>query len=219
LATYSSVLGLKLNQASDPFELSDFVANWGILDASPGTFICTSATRPNWGSGQEGRLIFMSDLKQLSYWSGSSWNDLRDSVPAFAWGIQFNSWVNPGSTAVYEVCTFTTPRPCQMALFVSGTYEYPNNLTQDAYQSATFDGVAQNMGGFAEQTRFDGNAGDSGGYAGNNVLSLMMMPSVSAGRHVIGASVRVGSAYRTSVFVCGIKVMGLIANYNSGNTL
>ena len=40
------VHGLKLNAPTDPFQLSDFVANWQILDASPGTFICTSASRP-----------------------------------------------------------------------------------------------------------------------------------------------------------------------------
>ena len=50
MATYSTVMGLKLNDPSDSFELSDFVANWETIDASPGTYICTSNTRPNWGA-------------------------------------------------------------------------------------------------------------------------------------------------------------------------
>jgi hypothetical protein len=219
LATFSPVLGLKLNDPSDPFQLSDFIANWGILDASPGVYICTSTTRPSWGTAQAGRLIFMKDLKQTSYWTGSAWADLRDSVPAFAWGAVVNSWVNPGASAYFSICTFTTPRPCALAIIISGTYEYPNNFTQDAYQSVTFDGVRQEMGGFREQTRFTGNSGDSGGYAGNNVISLMMMPSITAGQHNIGLQLDVSSTYRTSVFLSGVKGMAFISLYSSGNSL
>jgi hypothetical protein len=217
VATYSTVLGLKLNQLSDPFELSDFVANWDILDASPGTFICTSVSRPSWGAAQAGRMIFMTDLKQTSYWSGTSWNDLRNSVPTFAGGTFLNVTCNPGSAGTFNILTFTTPRPCSMAIFASATYQYPNNKTQDLYQSVMFDGVQQYLG-YREQVRMSPTGGDNGVAAGNNACSIAMIPALTAGQHKIGMQVSVGS-YNTPITLVGVKVVAMISLYQSGNSL
>ncbi len=219
MATFSSVMGLKLNDLSDPFQVSDFTGNWGILDASPGTFICTSTSRPSWGAAQAGRLIFMKDLKQLSYWDGSAWNDLRDSAPVFAGGVFVNQVANPGASPVYNILTFTTPRPCAMAIWMSGTYGYPNNKFQNANQAVAFDGVAGFMGSYQEQIRFSGNADDNGAAASITCVSMQIIPSVSAGTHRIGARLQVGSEYKVSITVTGYKVIGMIALYSSGNTL
>lgn len=219
MATFSSVLGLKLNSQSDPFALADFVANWNILDASPGVFICTSTSRPNWGTSQAGRMIFMTDLKQLSYWTGSAWADLRSSAPIFGGGNYFgNAACNPGSSPVFNVLTFTTSRPSALAIWLTGTYNYPNNKTQDAFQSITFDGVKQMMGGYREQIRFAGNAGDSGSATGINATSMAIIPAISVGQHKIGVQVDVGT-YQTAVTLVGVKTMAMIALYASGNTL
>jgi hypothetical protein len=218
VATYSTVLGLKLNQLSDPFELSDFTANWDILDASPGTFICTSVSRPSWGTAQAGRMIFMTDLKQLSYWTGTAWADLRDSVPTFAGGTYLSVTCNPGSTGTFTILTFTTPRPSAMAIFASATYNYPNNKNQDIYQTVTFDGTQQFLG-YREQLRMSGNAADSGVEAGANAMSPAMIPSLSAGQHKIGMQVQVGSTYNTPITLIGVKVVAFIALYQNGNSL
>lgn len=217
MATYSTVLGLKLNQLSDPFELSDFVANWGILDASPGTFICTSVSRPSWGTAQAGRLIFMTDLKQLSYWTGTGWTDLRDSVPTYAGGTYLSVKCNPGSSGVFNILTFTTPRPSAMAIFASATYNYPNNKSQDVYQSVVFDGTQQFLG-YREQLRMPGNAADSGLEAGNNATSIAQIPSLAAGQHKIGMQVDVGTA-NVPITLIGVKVIAMISLYASGNSL
>lgn len=217
MATTSTVLGLKLNDLSDPFELSDFVGNWDILDASPGAFICTSVSRPSWGTAQAGRLIFMTDLKQLSWWSGTTWNDLRDSVPTFAGGTFLSVACNPGSSGIFNILTFTTPRPCSMAIFASATYQYPNNKTQDLYQSVTFDGTAQYMG-YREQVRMSPTGGDSGVDAGNNATSMVMIPTVTAGQHKIGLEVYVG-AYNTPITLVGVKSLAMISLFASGNSL
>jgi hypothetical protein len=219
VATFSNYLGLKLNQSSDPFLLSDFVANWEILDAAPGTYICTSTTRPSWSSGQAGRLIYMTDLKQLSYWSGSAWADLRDSVPTFAQGAIVNSSMSPGSSPQFNVLSFTTPRPCSMAIFATGTYQCSNQRNQDAYQSIIFDGAKQNMGSYREQIRFSGNSSDSGNTAGLNVPSLTVVPTVTAGSHTVGLQVDMTSDYSNSVTLYGVKIVGMIALYSSGNSL
>jgi hypothetical protein len=219
VATYSTVLGLKLNAESDPFELSDFIQNWGILDASPGTFICKSTSRPSWTSAQAGRLIFMTDLKQLSFWNGSSWNDLRDSAPIFAGGAFINSHVNPGSVVTFNVLTLTTPRPSALAIILTGAYTCPNNVTQGASQWITFDGVRQQMGGFSETVRFPGTPGDSGLIAGVAATTLAVVPSIAAGQHKIGVEVSVSPAYRPSVGVIGAKVIGIMSAYSSSNSL
>lgn len=219
MATFSSVMGLKLNDQSDLFQLSDFVGNWNILDGSPGTFICTSSSRPSWGTAQAGRLIFMKDLKQLSYWDGTAWNDLRDAAPVFAGGVFVNQVANPGSSPVYTVLTFTTPRPSSIAIWLTGTYGYPNNKFQDANQAVTFDGVAGFMGGYQEQIRFSGNSLDNGAFAETTCPSMQIIPSVSAGTHRIGARLQVGSEYKVSINVIGYKVIAMIALYNSGNGL
>jgi hypothetical protein len=219
LATFSNYLGLKLNQSSDAFLLSDFIANWDILDASPGIFICTSTTRPSWSSGQAGRLIFMTDLKQTSYWNGTSWQDLRDSVPMFSQGAFFNTAMSAGSSPQFTVCTFTTPRPCSMAVILSGTYQASNQQNQDAFQSILFDGTKQNLGSYREQIRFSGNKSDSGAPAGLNVASLTVVPSVTAGTHTLGLQVDMSTDYSASITLAGAKVIGLIGLYNSGNSL
>lgn len=219
MATFSTVLGLKLNSESDSFQLADFIQNWGILDASPGIFICTSISRPTWTSAMAGRLIFMTDLKQLSFWNGSTWNDLRDSAPIFAGGAFINASVNPGTTAGYNVLTLTTPRPCALAIIMAGMYNCNNLDTQGCGQVITFDGVNQQMGGYAESVRFASTPGSSGDYLGIGATSLAVIPSIAAGQHKIGVSVTVNGAYRSSVQVIGAKVIGIMSAYSSGNSL
>jgi len=219
LATFSTFLGLKLNDESDPFQLSDFVSNFGILDASPGTFICTSTSRPNWGTAQKGRMIFMTDLKQLSYWTGTAWADLRDSVPVFAGGLFVNTAVNAGASPNFNILTFTTPRPCSLAVILSATYQYPNKQSQNAFQSIIFDGVEQLIGGYAEQIRFSGNSSDAAHTAGENATSIAVVPNCAAGQHKIGLRINVTTDYSTAIQVKGAKAIAMIANYSSGNVL
>lgn len=220
MATTSTVLGLKLPGSSDPFLLSDFIGNWGILDASPGVFICTSTNRPNWSTAQAGRLIFMSDLKQLSYWNGSAWSDLRDSAPVFAGGSYINTAMNSGSSPTFNVLTFTTPRPCALAVVMSAVYQCANNKTQDLFQQVSFDGNSgSNLGNFREQIRFVGNSGDSSATAAQSCSSIQVIPSVTSGQHKLGAFVQVSSNYNTPVTMIGVKVMAFIALYSTGNSL
>jgi hypothetical protein len=218
VATFSTILGLKLNDSSDPFQLSDFTSNYEILDANPGVFICASSGRPSWGAAQAGRLIFMTDLKQLSFWNGAAWSDLRDSAPVFAGGVFLGANMSPSTSPVFNVLTFTTSRPSALAIWASGTYNCANNKTQDAYQSVLIDGASAGIGNFREQVRFEGNSGDTGALAGMNALSIGLVPSVAAGQHKIGIKVDMGT-YPVSVEMAGIKIMAMIALYASNNML
>ena len=162
MATYSTYLGLKLNQSTDPFLLSDFVANWTILDGSPGVFICTSATRPSWTSSQGGRLIFMTDYEQLSFWNGSAWLDCRDAAPVYAAGAAFNTSVAHNTSATFTAVSLTLPRTCSLVVMVTGTYQCASSAYQTAYQRVLVDGAgstANQLGGYREQIRFSATFG------------------------------------------------------------
>jgi hypothetical protein len=82
VSTRSDILQLILNASdgSDPFLLSDFLTNWGILDSSPGVFICTSSTHPSWGTDQAGRLVFETDTLDFLGWNGTTFLNLNLTV-------------------------------------------------------------------------------------------------------------------------------------------
>ena len=218
MATYSTLLNLKLNDPTDPFLLSDFVSNYEILDASPGVFVCTSSSRPTWGSGQAGRMIFMTDYKQLSYWTGSAWADLRDSAPVFFTGSVIGTSIASGSTPTFTVLTFTTPRACSMSLWVSASYECDNRRTQQLTQSILFDGADQH-GAFVEYGRFEGSTTDSGQNAGISVMSQAVVGTVTAGSHTAGLKINLSANYTSSVELSGVKIMAMISTFSNSNTL
>jgi hypothetical protein len=219
VATYSTVLGLKLNDASDPFQLSDFIANWQVLDASPGTFICTSTSRPSWGTAQAGRMIFMKDLKQTSYWDGASWNDLRNAAPMFAGGFFLNAACNPGSTGTFNLLTLTTPRPSSLAIWASATYTCDNDDFQSAQQAITFDGTPSLMGSFQEAVRPAGDDHGGGTQIPSSAASMTMIPAVTAGQHQVGLRVQVSNRYFDSMTLVGVKILALVSVYATGNSL
>jgi hypothetical protein len=219
VATFSTILGLKLNDPTDPFQLSDFTANWELLDASPGIYICSSTTRPNWGPNQAGRFIFMNDLKCTSYWDGTGWNDELQAAPLFANGHYLNQSCGQGSTTNINTLTFTTSRPSAIAVFMIGIYNWVNTLDQDWWQSIMFDGVKQIMGNFREQGRAAGDRTDNGHTAGMDIPSMALIPSVAAGSHTIGIEVEVGPNYTTPITLIGVKTLAFVATFNSGNVL
>lgn len=73
MSSLSTRLGLVINATADPFALNDFTTNYGILDAKPGIHICTAATRPTWGSNQNGMQIYETDTDLIWAWDGSAW--------------------------------------------------------------------------------------------------------------------------------------------------
>jgi len=221
VATFSTYLGLKLNSASDPFLLSDFIANWTLLDGSPGVFICTSSTRPAWTAAQAGRMIFMLDYECLSFWNGTAWLDCRDAAPVFASGIFLNSNIAHNTTGTFTVINLTVPRTCSLAIAVTGTYLCAANSSQDLWQRVLVDGVgstANQLGGYREQLRFVGDPG-VGGNGGLCATSLQVVPGITAGAHTVGLAVDVGNISNASVNIVGAKALAWLAVTSAGNTL
>lgn len=218
MATYSNFLGLKLNAPSDPFLLSDFITNWSILDGSPGSFICTSLSRPTWGSSQAGMKIFMTDYKQDQFWTGSTFQDPLNSVPVFAGGSFLDLSMTRNNNYSPNILQFTTSRPAALGIMAVATYNCNNQQTQDAWQSISFDGQTNNLGGFREQIRFAGNNSDASGTAGVACASIGIAASVAAGLHHVGLVINIGSN-STSLTLVGVKVLAFVGQYSTSNSL
>jgi hypothetical protein len=221
LATYSTYLGLKLNSTTDPFLLSDFVNNWTILDGSPGVYVCTSSTRPNWTSAQAGRLIFQTDYECLAFWTGTAWLDCRDALPAYVTGTQIGSTVAHNTSAAFTVVNLTLPRACSLVVLLTATYQCPATSAQDVYQRVLVDGVgatSNQLGAYREQVRFSPTNG-SNTTAGATMTSFQVAASVAPGAHTIGLGVDVGTASSQAVTVVGAKGLAFIAVTSPSNSL
>lgn len=69
----SARLGLVLPTQVDPFNTEDIYNNWNKIDGAPGSYICTSTTRPTtWGAGQAGRKIIETDTGLEWRWDGTA---------------------------------------------------------------------------------------------------------------------------------------------------
>lgn len=73
MPTLTTHLGLVKPSTSDPFVTADIADNWQTLDDSPGIFVCTSTTRPTWGTSQKGRCIIENDTNLIWRWTGTQW--------------------------------------------------------------------------------------------------------------------------------------------------
>lgn len=221
MATFSTYLGLKLNSATDPFLLSDFIGNWTILDGSPGVYVCTSSSRPAWTAAQAGRLIFMTDYKALSYWSGTSWEDCRNPAPVFAAGVYLNVNIAHNTSLSRTIINLTCPRTCSLAIALTGTYLCDASYSQDVYQRVLVDGVgstANQLGGYREQLRFVRDT-TAPGSAGLCATSLQVVTGITPGSHTIGLAVDVGNTSTVAVNLVGAKALAWIALTSAGNSL
>lgn len=217
MSTLSPKLQLKRPDDTDPFLTADFVANYNILDAAPGAFICTSSTRPAWGSGQAGRTIFLTDWKCFQYWDGATWQATRDATSMFAGGAIFDASLSKNSSTTYNMITLTTPRSGTLAIHMNMMFTCDARFTQSMLGRIIFDGGEIFLGGFSDGQRFVGDPGDTTAQS-QGVLHCMGIANASAGTHTIGGKVVVGS-YNTSITLHGIKVIATLGTYASNQIL
>jgi hypothetical protein len=216
VATFSNNLGLKLNAPTDPFLLSDFIANWNILDANPGIFITTSTSRPSYTSSQAGRLIFLTDLKQFQWWNGTSWiTDALYAPPVFHGGVDFGTSMARGTSPTFTCLTFSISRPCSVGIVLTAEYAIAAKQYQEFYQSVVFDG-AQVATGFREHTILSAENINHPAYGA--LQSVCAIQTVAAGTHTVGALVQVQSTTSASVTIDGCKAIVWCSNYTSSNS-
>ena len=217
MSTVTPKVGLKRPDGTDPFLRTDFVNNWNLIDQIPGAYICDSTTLPVWGAAQAGRLVFLTDYKQIRYWDGAAWQDERTAVPMFAGGAIFDATVGKSATPTVNIVTFTTPRPCTIAMLVSATISCDSQHTQDVYVRANFDNGDLLLGGYSDGMRFTGNSSDTSADAKATCTAIAVV-NATKGTHSIKGKLVVG-AYNTSVILRGMKAIGFVGLYASSNSL
>jgi len=217
MSTLTPRLGLKRPDGTDPFLTQDFVDNYNKLDAAPGVHVCTSSTRPSWGAAQAGRTIFLTDYKCFQWWDGSAWQFERAAAGMFAGGALFEATLSKNAVVTYNLLNFTTPRPCNLAVWLNMTFGCDSRFSQSIFGRIVYDGGDSLLGGYSDSLRFTGNSADTSANA-YMTMTLLGMVSVSAGSHTLGGKVTVG-AYNTSVILRGMKVVASMATYASNQIL
>lgn len=95
MPTPTTRLGLLKPSTADAFSTADLAANWQKIDDNPGTFICTSATRPSWTAAQKGREIMETDTLLKWIWTGS---EFVRSAPSGLLKTTTGAWANVSRT-------------------------------------------------------------------------------------------------------------------------
>lgn len=191
MSTTSQRMGLKIPDASDPFLRDDFVQNWNTQDKYPGNWICTSTTRPTWGTGQAGMCITETDTRRTLMWTGTTWREMLYG-PAIWWGhMRPQVMIGKNTMVTYTVGTFTVNRPGSLFAILTTEIALPNRGRIGSNIRAMIDGADAN---------FEANAGGHGEYVETNFPNTSTFgtqrwyqtcPSIgvrniSAGTHSVG---------------------------------
>ena len=217
MSTLTPRYGLKRPDDTDPFLTQDFVDNYNKLDAAPGAHICTSTTRPTWGSAQAGRTVFLTDYKCFQYWDGSAWQNERAATGLFAGGAVFDATLSKNAVVTYNLLNFTTPRPASVAVFMSMTVSCDARFVQDVYGRIVYDGGDVLLGNYSDAMRFAGKSDDTSADT-KNTMTMLGVVNVSAGAHTLGGKLTIGT-HNTSVILRGMKTIAVLGVYASNQVL
>ena len=207
MATYTSRLGLKRNDGSDPFKRQDFVDNANRLDAAPGVHVCTSSTRPTWASGQAGRLIYETDTNSLFHWNSTAFVAQLTTPLTWAGGIAPGATLSTNATASYNFANINAPRATN--LIIVGTARCAatgSNLAgASAYPLLDSTVVAVGAMPYTQWILRDGTP-----YYDHREIPFFGLTPVSAGAHTVGCRVIVAN-YPQSVLVSAVRGLAFLA--------
>lgn len=191
-------LALRKPTGSDPFLRSDFEYNWERVDDYPGSFPCTSTTRPSWGTDQAGLFIHETDTGKFVRWTGSAWVTPNVFPKAQVFSTFPNVTISPSGSYTQAMGSFTAPRACNVLIIgsahfqtASGTaYQYAiTGITVDASPVSITDGV---VGGVV--------------FGGDHTAPLLgWATSVTAGSHALAGVTTIGGG-ATSISLRNISM-------------
>jgi hypothetical protein len=183
-------MGLKIPDGADPFLRTDFVQNYNTLDKYPGPWICTSTTRPSWGSGQAGMSIMETDTRREMMWTGTTWREMLYG-PAVWWGsLRPGTRIGGHTSLTYVVGTFTVNRPGTLLAITTTEIALPGSGYIDLNVRAMIDGAQANWDGDGYGEYLSANWGTAA--SGSNLdtfsqtITSMGVRTISAGTHSIG---------------------------------
>lgn len=178
-------LGLKTYDPSDPFLRADFNDTAGKLDAYPGAFICTSATRPSWGAGQAGMRIYETDTRREVVWTGTSWREVLQVPPVWSGWLRPNVTMNAGTNVFYTMATFTVNRPGTLLVLLNAEARCQTTFTMNITVKAQVDGndCQLDQGSF---NRYAQTTTSGGGWARTAIIPTLGLRPVGVGSHNFG---------------------------------
>lgn len=135
MATTTSRLGLVKPDGNEDVEIEDLNGNFDRLDRNPGTFICTSTTRPN--NPYIGQHIHETDTKNGFFWDGTVWRQIY-------WGPDYNVGRGSQSGSSWSGQYYLTRTGPKTGIFTATIYRTSANFTlnYDATGTATSTGLA-----------------------------------------------------------------------------
>ena len=150
MPSISPRLGLVRPLSSDAFITQDFYDNYTTLDSYPGSYICTSSTRPSgWGSAQTGMEIFETDTLLRWYWSGTAF------IRHAAEGVLGHSDLTSDFATTATSSTSTSPSATAISCTVSVPATHSSSTTKRIRVTASYYRI-DNTAGVAEATLYSG---------------------------------------------------------------
>lgn len=214
MSTNSQHLGIKIPDGSDPFLRTDFVQNWNILDSYPGTWICTSTTRPTWGTSQAGMVILETDTRRHILWNGTAWKEMLTSPAMWYGSLRPYATINRATTVTYTVGTFTTHRPGSVMVMAGVEAGMPQQTLFECNFRVMIDGAEANIDpGYGEYMGTN-MSGTWGGELWSVTNVSMGVRNIASGSHSMGLRVITSSASSSSshMRLSSIRTTALFTN-------
>lgn len=154
MSTPTARLGLLKPERPDQFLTSDIAANWAKVDQYPGSFICTSTTRPTWSTAQAGMWISETDTGLSWRWTGSAWARAyplgRLKTTAGAWAdaartTAFSTTSQPAFVIALALSNVVVPdgnRPIE----ITAAWSLATNSTAGSFYATVFRSNTANSG-------------------------------------------------------------------------
>lgn len=212
-------LGLKTWDQSDPFLRQDFNDNNGRLDAYPGTYICTSASRPAWGGAQTGLRIYETDTRRYLVWTGTAWRALLDAPPVWTGYVQPNAAMGKDTHVYYKMATFNVNRPGALLVHLEVEFQCQSIYTANVAARPQVDGSDSQIGSSASYMRVQQTHTSGSGWSRHYMMGAVGLRTVGVGSHNFGIHFYTSPTSTTSsVSVSLQSVRGYAMLVNSQDT-
>lgn len=194
MSTLTTRLGLLKPAGSDPFQRTDFITTWDTLDDSPGTFVCTSGSRPSWGIDQDGRLIFEQDTSRIVQWDGTDWLQVRQAANGYQFHVAYDDNLPASSSGFKAIGSVATTTPGSLMWLLTANVTCPEGDVQNITTGFQIDGVDvhDGAGGFNRWAIPNANITGTPDEWTNDV-SVSGMTTIASGTHVVRMSYEVGN--------------------------
>lgn len=226
MSTRTKKLNLINNTGSDPFLLSDFANNWAAIDASPGVYVCTSKTRPTWGTNQAGRTIVETDTFRQLIWNGGNWQE--PLVAPGVWQFETAPSLNIGGNGVntsWTLGSVSVKRACQLITWTSVVASRGLDNTQAANinLAGRIDGTNSNMSGaYTGMLQWSTQQYFSNSWTDYKSATMFGYRRVTPGTHTIGVAATTGTSTRsgdTKIMLRALSVVVMATTPSGGLSL